>query len=84
MPGIFISIKQRVCFSFHCADYLGHPFVENDGFCERMSHVASTALRRDLQSNMNAFVIRPIAFTPVFATNGGMVICSLYHRHGIA
>jgi hypothetical protein len=25
------------------ASYLRHPFVENDGFCERMSQVASTA-----------------------------------------
>ena len=25
-----------------CAGYLRHPFVENDGFCERMSQVAST------------------------------------------
>ncbi len=29
-----------------CAGYLAHPFVENDGFCERMCQVASTALRR--------------------------------------
>jgi hypothetical protein len=25
-----------------CNGYLRHPFVENDGFCERMSQVAST------------------------------------------
>jgi MFS family permease len=25
-----------------CAGYVGHPFVENVRFCERMSHVAST------------------------------------------
>ena|SRR2546430_13359546 len=25
-----------------CAGYLGHPFMENDGFRERMSQVAST------------------------------------------
>src|SRR6266699_4916750 len=25
-----------------CAGYLAHPFVENDGFCERMCQVAST------------------------------------------
>ncbi len=27
-----------------CAGYLAHPFVENDGFCERMCQVASTAI----------------------------------------
>ena len=27
-----------------CAGYLGHPFLENNGFCERMSQVASIAL----------------------------------------
>src|SRR6266567_4646777 len=29
-----------------CAGYLAHPFVENDGFCERMCQVASTARGR--------------------------------------
>ena len=27
-----------------CAGYVGHPFVENNGLCERMSHVASTEI----------------------------------------
>ena len=25
---------------------MGHPFVENNGFCERMSHVASTGVKQ--------------------------------------
>lgn len=33
-----------------CAGYLGHPFVENDEFCERMSQVADTSQHKGADS----------------------------------
>jgi hypothetical protein len=51
-PLINVSVEQLVPhdhFYRHlestldlCAGYVGHPFVENDRYCERMSHVACT------------------------------------------
>jgi len=44
LPYIFAMWHKHECYETACAGYLGHPFLENNGFCERMSQVASIAL----------------------------------------
>jgi Amidohydrolase/Cyclic nucleotide-binding domain/Protein of unknown function (DUF1003) len=47
-PFQFLTMAVSLEAIFPCAGYLGHPFVENDGFHERMSQVASTHLGEGL------------------------------------
>jgi len=41
---IMHCIEQLDPLQDHCAGYLRHPFVENDGFCERISQVLADAV----------------------------------------
>src|SRR6266702_3865439 len=52
-----------------CAGYLAHPFVENDGFCERMCQVASTA--RGRRFSEPEIAIRSCGNTPRSTLKGG-------------